>query len=67
MAFYIIVFVIIGFVIGVVTSKDKECAYIRYLLISIGWFFISGPFAILTLVELGGYAYRENNEAMNCC
>ena len=54
MAFYIIVFVVIGFVIGIITPKDKESdAYVWYVLISIGWFFISGPFAILAFVELG--------------
>ena len=53
MAFYIIVFVVIGFVIGLITPKDKENdAYTWYVLISIGWFFISGPFAILAFVEL---------------
>jgi len=53
MAFYIIVFVVIGFVIGMITSKGKEeDAYTWYVLISIGWFFISGPFAILAFVEL---------------
>jgi hypothetical protein len=54
MAFYIIVFVAIGFVIGIITPKDKQDdAYVWYVLISIGWFFISGPFAILAFVELG--------------
>jgi hypothetical protein len=34
--------------------KNKENdAYTWYVLISIGWFFISGPFAILAFVELG--------------
>jgi hypothetical protein len=54
MAFYFIWFVGIGFVIGLLTQeKEKKIlAYALYVLISISWFFIWGPYAILTLVEL---------------
>ena len=53
MVFYFIVFIIIGFVVGLITPKvEEKFAYTCYLFISIFWFFIWGPFAILTFFEL---------------
>jgi len=50
---YIIVFVVIGFVIGLISRQEQNGdAYVWYILITIGWFFIWGPFAIFTFVEL---------------
>ena len=54
MIFYFIVFVIIGFVVGLITSNkvEEKFVYTCYLLISVFWFFIWGPFAIFTFFEL---------------
>jgi hypothetical protein len=40
-------------VIGLISRQEKKAdAYVWYILITIGWFFIWGPFAIFTFVEL---------------
>lgn len=49
---YVIGFVLIGFVVGLITSDDSDHAVPLYLLIAIGWFFVWGPFAILAFAEL---------------
>ncbi len=60
MLFYIIVFLTIGFVIGLFT-KSGEVAYPVYGLIAIVWFFVWGPYAVLAFIELvlGDYLARR--------
>jgi len=51
--FYILIFLVVGFVIGLFTSeKRQETALIIYCVISFGWFLVWGPYAILTFIEL---------------
>jgi hypothetical protein len=48
---FIILFVFIGIIIGLF-SNDESIAYGIIILISIGWFFLMGSWAIATLIEL---------------
>ncbi|MCY9870386.1 hypothetical protein [Vibrio barjaei] len=55
MAFFIILFLIIGFIVGLATRETRKSdAYAIYILVSLAWAFAWGPFAILTFLELAG-------------
>lgn len=60
MEFYILVFIIVGFVVGLFTS-EKISAYFIYIIISAIWFFVWGPFAVAAFLELviGDYVARK--------
>lgn len=63
---YIVIFIIIGFVIGI-ASKKEEIAIIIILFISFIWFLIAGSWGFLTLIELSfGYfiatLFKKNNQ-----
>ena len=56
MLFFIVVFCIIGFVIGIVLNNSKIAMTVIGV-ITIGWAFAFGPWALATLIELMvGYA-----------
>ena len=53
---FIIVFVIVGIVIGLTTSDSNgltDQSFIIIIAISVLWLFIAGPWAIATFIELG--------------
>ncbi|SBO12906.1 hypothetical protein VME0621_05077 [Vibrio mediterranei] len=55
MAFFILLFLAVGFIVGLATPENRKShAYSIYILVSIGWAFAWGPFAILTFLELAG-------------
>ncbi len=49
MLFYIIVFCVIGFVIGLIVPSRIAIGLI--IAISIGWFFVRGPWALAAFIE----------------
>ncbi len=56
MLFYIIAFCIVGFIIGLVVP-NQAIATVLIVAISVGWFFVWGPWAIAAFVEqIVGYA-----------
>ena len=57
---FIVIFTIIGFIIGVVI-KDDNTAMGVIIIMSILWLFAMGPWAIATLIELSlGFAIAKN-------
>ena len=52
---YIITFVVLGFVLGY--FLEEGAAYGWIIVITIGWAFVMGPWAVATFIELAiGYA-----------
>jgi len=57
---FIVIFTIIGFIIGVVI-KDDNTAMGAIIVMSVLWAFAMGPWAIATFVELSlGYSLARN-------
>lgn len=55
---YIIVFIVVGLIIGY--ALEEKTAIISIVVISILWAFVMGPWAIATLIELSlGYVLAK--------
>lgn len=60
MLFYMVIFLSLGVAIGL-SIKQISIGIISIVVITIGWYFVYGPWAIATFIELLiGYAVAKN-------
>lgn len=59
--FYIIIFIVVGIIIGLIFRNEEEKAYTAIIVITIGWAFVWGIWAIAAFIELAiGFAIAQS-------
>jgi predicted Co/Zn/Cd cation transporter (cation efflux family) len=63
MLYYITIFIVIGFLIGMATSENEDNAFQIIIFITLAWAFVFGWWAVASFVELiiGYSIYRKRD------